>query len=135
MERWKPCGRGYECSNLGRVRFGKRICRQWFERGHWFTWIGGKNRRVSRLVAAAFIGLRRGQWVKLKRGTSPRLSNLIVRGRGRRWTAKLSPAAVLAIYRSGASAGKLASKYRCSQSTIYSIQNGLRWAWLTRHNH
>jgi len=50
---------------------------------------------VSRLVAAALSGLRRSQWVKLKRDMSPRLSNLTVCGRGRRWTAKHTPAKML----------------------------------------
>lgn len=39
---------------------------------------------------------------------------------------------ILAINQSGESAVTLAARHKCAKSTIYSVINGSRWAWLTR---
>lgn len=131
-ETWKRLGR-YDVSDLGRVRHDGRICKQWYERGHWFTTLWGKHHRVSRLVARAFLNLRSDQWVRVKHGTTPRLDNLVVcSSRGeQRWTSKLRQRDVLDIYYSTKSISTMARKYAVSNSCVAAIRQGHNWAWLT----
>jgi hypothetical protein len=135
-EKWKPCGSGYECSNLGRIRKGRRIIGQQRWGKIACCKINGRTCSVPRLIASAWLGLRANdrRRVRYKRGRSNRVSNLyLARLRGvecPRHT--LTNSEVLAIYKSSKMQATLAGEYGVSKSCISHIQNGRTWDWLTR---
>lgn len=159
QEIWKniPGHRGYQASNLGRIRSKKRAWRGWVflklsddKYGYKQVSIqqGGKekSRRVHRLVLMAFSGRSKKQ-VNHKNGikTDNRLKNLeyvtakqnaahakanglFVAKRGSFASqAKLKEGQVLSIRRSQWRVVDLAKKFNISTSQIYRIKSKQRW--------
>ena len=92
-EQWKRFDKRYSVSNLGRVKDGNRISKQWIDRSElWAVTIHGQPRRTAMLVGAVWLELKPGERVFYRRGIDPRASNLIVaKPRGaRHWNARLN---------------------------------------------
>ena len=133
-ERWRAYDDRYSVSNLGRVKDGDRISKQWVDRDElWSVTIHGRPRRTAMIVGKVWLGLQPGEHIYYKRGIDPRVNNLIgakPRGR-RRWNARLTAVKAREIARSKRPLAELAAKFNVSISCITNVQRGHCWTWAT----
>lgn len=150
VEKWKPCGRGYQASNFGRIRNRRgRILKQYSQNGYRKSNAG----HTARLIARVWLGPPLGRKVGYRNGRKSdcRASNLYyrtmsavaaesyMRGRinprgERHGMAKLTERQVLEILDllRDHTQTAIAGEYDVTPSAIGSIARGENWGWLKK---
>jgi hypothetical protein len=136
-ETWRPIDSTYDVSDLGRVRKGNRILKQWRQRGHYYVSLHRRARLVAPLVARAFLRGSIGKLTKHRRGYRNNVENLyLIEHHGEDAPAcRLSESKVLEILRLAACGVPQATIGRmmgCARTTVSSIVTGRNWGWLTK---